>query len=484
MKYHRMVDNNDEYLNDNIMINYDSKRFSLENCLNSHRNPTDIDFHSNNKRRLTRQSSKDNSNEDGHGGINQLGGLFVNGRPLPDVVRQQIVALNQQGIRPCDISRQLKVSHGCVSKILGRYLQTGSIRPGVIGGSKPKVATPKVINAITNYKKAQPTMFAWEIKTKLINDGICDEKTAPSVSSINRIVRTKAEKCSNNKIEETNIICRSNSNETNGRLNDCHSSTNSSDEIHLDNYQQFQTTWNHQDNLYEKDSPDSILITVEAEKASILENFYQQNPFADFSQMDEIQLRTQLDEQIIRHYFDSVRNHQWPNQSSYYCSNSHEIYSVESNPNIICSNSTNSLPILVDSRISISPQSIISLEQMSIIHNQRDERLPKDESSIIIKENNNLSNKSMILTNYPRLYSSSSETSLDNCRQESIDYHRSSPCQQQNLSTTNPLYTDLTPVINSTPLPSFETLNRSECYFYNQQSSDEIWRSKTENKSN
>lgn len=69
-----------------------------------------------------------------------------------------------------------------------RYLQTGSIRPGVIGGSKPKVATPKVINAITNYKKAQPTMFAWEIKTKLINDGICDEKTAPSVSSINRFV--------------------------------------------------------------------------------------------------------------------------------------------------------------------------------------------------------------------------------------------------------------------------------------------------------
>ncbi|CAF3964633.1 unnamed protein product [Rotaria sp. Silwood1] len=60
-----MVDNNDEYLNDNIMINYDSKRFSLENCLNSHRNPSDIEYHSNTKRRLTRQSSKDNSNEDG-----------------------------------------------------------------------------------------------------------------------------------------------------------------------------------------------------------------------------------------------------------------------------------------------------------------------------------------------------------------------------------------------------------------------------------
>ncbi|XP_067828820.1 paired box protein Pax-2-like isoform X6 [Heptranchias perlo] len=128
-----------------------------------------------------------------HGGVNQLGGVFVNGRPLPDVVRQRIVELAHQGVRPCDISRQLRVSHGCVSKILGRYYETGSIKPGVIGGSKPKVATPKVVDKIAEYKRQNPTMFAWEIRDRLLAEGICDNDSVPSVSSINRIIRTKVQ---------------------------------------------------------------------------------------------------------------------------------------------------------------------------------------------------------------------------------------------------------------------------------------------------
>uniref|UniRef100_A0A3P9PW92 Paired box 2a n=1 Tax=Poecilia reticulata TaxID=8081 RepID=A0A3P9PW92_POERE len=113
--------------------------------------------------------------------------------PLPDVVRQRIVELAHQGVRPCDISRQLRVSHGCVSKILGRYYETGSIKPGVIGGSKPKVATPKVVDKIAEYKRQNPTMFAWEIRDRLLAEGVCDNDTVPSVSSINRIIRTKVQ---------------------------------------------------------------------------------------------------------------------------------------------------------------------------------------------------------------------------------------------------------------------------------------------------
>uniref|UniRef100_A0A1A9WYB2 Paired domain-containing protein n=1 Tax=Glossina brevipalpis TaxID=37001 RepID=A0A1A9WYB2_9MUSC len=114
----------------------------------------------------------------GHGGVNQLGGVFVNGRPLPDVVRQRIVELAHNGVRPCDISRQLRVSHG--------YYETGSFKAGVIGGSKPKVATPPVVDAIANYKRENPTMFAWEIRDRLLSEGICSQDNVPSVSSINR----------------------------------------------------------------------------------------------------------------------------------------------------------------------------------------------------------------------------------------------------------------------------------------------------------
>ncbi|KAM9733664.1 paired box protein Pax-3b isoform 4-T4 [Menidia menidia] len=104
----------------------------------------------------------------GQGRVNQLGGVFINGRPLPNHIRHKIVEMAHHGIRPCVISRQLRVSHGCVSKILCRYQETGSIRPGAIGGSKPKQGTtPDVERRIEEYKRENP------------------------VSSISRIMRSK-----------------------------------------------------------------------------------------------------------------------------------------------------------------------------------------------------------------------------------------------------------------------------------------------------
>lgn len=76
----------------------------------------------------------------------------------------------------------IQVSNGCVSKILGRYYETGSIRPRAIGGSKPRVATPEVVAKIAQYKRECPSIFAWEIRDRLLSEGICTNDNIPSVS--------------------------------------------------------------------------------------------------------------------------------------------------------------------------------------------------------------------------------------------------------------------------------------------------------------
>jgi hypothetical protein len=67
----------------------------------------------------------------------------------------------------------------------------GSVLPGAIGGSKPRVTTPHVVGRIRDYKVKDPGMFAWEIREKLLLDNICDKFNVPSVSSISRILRNK-----------------------------------------------------------------------------------------------------------------------------------------------------------------------------------------------------------------------------------------------------------------------------------------------------
>ncbi len=80
----------------------------------------------------------------------------------------------------------LQVSNGCVSKILGRYYETGTIKPKAIGGSKPRVATQDVVNKIADYKNECASIFAWEIRDRLLQDRVCKEDTVPSVSLIKK----------------------------------------------------------------------------------------------------------------------------------------------------------------------------------------------------------------------------------------------------------------------------------------------------------
>ena len=65
---------------------------------------------------------------------------------------------------------------------ISRYYETGTIKPRAIGGSKPRVATPGVVNKIADYKRECPSIFAWEIRDRLLSEGCCNNDNVPSVS--------------------------------------------------------------------------------------------------------------------------------------------------------------------------------------------------------------------------------------------------------------------------------------------------------------
>ncbi|XP_049865615.1 paired box protein Pax-6-like isoform X2 [Pectinophora gossypiella] len=114
--------------------------------------------------------------------------LYPGAHPLSSLLSQQrLLELSRFGLRHYDIAHHVLSQQGAVTKLLGTLRP-----PGLIGGSKPKVATPAVVSKIEQYKRENPTIFAWEIRERLISEGVCTNATAPSVSSINRILRNRA----------------------------------------------------------------------------------------------------------------------------------------------------------------------------------------------------------------------------------------------------------------------------------------------------
>ena len=59
----------------------------------------------------------------------------------------------------------------------------------MIGGTKPKLATPEIEKRVDGYKSENPGVFSWEVRDRLIKEGICDKNTVPSVSAISRLLR-------------------------------------------------------------------------------------------------------------------------------------------------------------------------------------------------------------------------------------------------------------------------------------------------------
>uniref|UniRef100_A0A0N5A860 Paired domain-containing protein n=1 Tax=Syphacia muris TaxID=451379 RepID=A0A0N5A860_9BILA len=96
-------------------------------------------------------------------GTNLYGRFYCPGRPLDMSVREEIIRLFQQNMKVNQISKILKISHGCVSKIIKRFKMTGNVSPASSPEQRRPRRTKKASSILPNVVQTTKILVADDV---------------------------------------------------------------------------------------------------------------------------------------------------------------------------------------------------------------------------------------------------------------------------------------------------------------------------------
>ena len=121
--------------------------------------------------------------------INQRGGIYDNGQRHSQILREQVLNLNNAGHSQRFIANDLKTSRHFVNNVLQDYNITNSSFPK----SKVILQRPKMTDDVVEYieveKLCKPTIYSSEIRERLLLDGVVHPDNLASVSPIKRSIQ-------------------------------------------------------------------------------------------------------------------------------------------------------------------------------------------------------------------------------------------------------------------------------------------------------
>ena len=117
---------------------------------------------------------------------------FRPGKPLSTEIRRRMVDLYLSGQGPREISPTVHVTYGRVCRIICHYQKYGTYFPlSREGRRNPSKLSDNVLESIELFKLMKPSMFGRDIHKRLLNDGVCDGRKLPALSTVNKGIKVK-----------------------------------------------------------------------------------------------------------------------------------------------------------------------------------------------------------------------------------------------------------------------------------------------------